>query len=142
MVWGQGYRARELKGQVYADAVAALRQWSAASYRLFVYSSDSVQAQRLIFGCSEAGDLTPLFSGYFDTTLGHKRDPEAYRRVANALALPASDVLFLSGVVEELDAARAAGMRTCGLSRTGGELPGHVTVRSFSMIDPGALAGN
>lgn len=136
MVWEQGYQAGTLKGHVYPDAVEALRAWHAAGYALNVYSSGSIQAQKLIFGCSEAGDLTPLFSAYFDTTSGGKREAASYARIAEALGLPASQVLFLSDIVEELDAAHAVGMATCGLAREGGELAGHRTVSSFAVIDP------
>ena len=121
MIWKQGYEAGELKGHVYPDAVEALKAWHEQGYELYVYSSGSVQAQQLIFGCSEAGDLTPLFNGYFDTTSGPKRE-----------------ILFLSDIVEELDAAQKAGMRTCGLAREGGELPGHKTVSTFAEIIPTA----
>lgn len=136
MVWEQGYRAGQLKGHVYPDAVEALRAWHAAGYALNVYSSGSIQAQKLIFGCSEAGDLTPLFDAYFDTTSGGKREAASYARIATALGRPAGEILFLSDVVEELDAAREAGMATCGLAREGGELAGHLTVTSFAAIDP------
>ena len=139
MVWEQGYRAGQLKGHVYPDAVEALRQWHAAGYELYVYSSGSIQAQQLIFGCSEAGDLTPLFSGYFDTTSGGKREAESYARIAADIGRPASEILFLSDVVQELDAAQAAGMATCGLARDGGELAGHLTVTSFAAIVPAAF---
>lgn len=136
MVWEQGYRAGQLKGHVYPDAVDALRAWKAAGLDLYVYSSGSIQAQKLIFGCSEAGDLTPLFSGYFDTTSGGKREAESYARIAAAIGRPAGEILFLSDVVQELDAAREAGMATCGLAREGGELAGHPSVASFALIDP------
>ncbi|MCO7554448.1 acireductone synthase [Metapseudomonas otitidis] len=136
MVWEQGYRAGQLKGHVYPDAVEALRRWHAEGYRLYVYSSGSIQAQKLIFGCSEAGDLSPLFSGYFDTTSGPKREAGSYRRIVEAIGLPAEEVLFLSDVVQELDAAREAGLPTIGLAREGGELTGHPTVASFAVIDP------
>ncbi len=136
MVWAQGYRAGRLKGHVYPDAVAALRRWKAEGYGLYVYSSGSIQAQQLIFGCSEAGDLSLLFSGYFDTTSGPKREAASYARIAEAIGLPAEEILFLSDVVQELDAAREAGLRTCGLLREGGELAGHPTVASFAAIEP------
>lgn len=136
MVWEQGYRAGTLKGHVYPDAVEALRRWHDQGYALYVYSSGSIQAQQLIFGCSEAGDLRPLFSGYFDTTSGGKREAESYRRISAAIGLPAEEILFLSDVVEELDAAREAGMQTCGLARAGGGLAGHPQVASFAVIDP------
>lgn len=139
MVWEQGYLAGQLKGHVYADAVATLQYWKAVGYDLYVYSSGSIQAQKLIFGCSEAGDLTPLFGGYFDTTSGGKREAESYARIAAAIGLPAGEILFLSDVVQELDAARAAGMATCGLARDGGALPGHPTVASFTSIEPASF---
>ncbi|MCQ4264205.1 acireductone synthase [Stutzerimonas stutzeri] len=136
MVWAQGYRAGQLKGHVYPDAVAALREWKTQGFGLYVYSSGSIQAQKLIFGCSEAGDLTSLFSGYFDTTSGHKREVASYQRIAEAIGLQAAEVLFLSDVVEELDAARQAGMQVCGVAREGGLLGKHPTVASFSLIEP------
>ncbi|WP_415757119.1 acireductone synthase [Pseudomonas sp. LT1P18] len=136
MVWEQGYQAGELKGHVYPDAVEALKRWHPEGYKLFVYSSGSIQAQKLIFGCSEAGDLSPLFSGYFDTTSGPKREAKSYERITQSIGLDASQILFLSDIVEELDAARTAGMATCGLAREGGELAGHMTVDSFARIDP------
>lgn len=136
MVWEQGYQAGQLKGHVYPDAVEALQRWHRQGFQLFVYSSGSIQAQKLIFGCSEAGDLSPLFKGYFDTTSGPKREAQSYRRITQAIGLEASQILFLSDIVEELDAAREAGMATCGLARQGGALAGHVTLDSFTRIDP------
>ena len=139
MVWEQGYQAGELKGHVYPDAVEALKRWHQQGFKLFVYSSGSIQAQKLIFGCSEAGDLSPLFSGYFDTTSGPKREAQSYQRITQAIGLEAAQILFLSDIVEELDAAQSAGMQTCGLAREGGELAGHVTVDSFTGIEPEAF---
>ncbi|MGL4316157.1 MAG: acireductone synthase [Pseudomonas sp.] len=138
MIWAEGYQAGQLKGHVYPDAVEALKRWKEEGYALYVYSSGSIQAQQLIFGCSEAGDLSSLFSGYFDTTSGPKREADSYRRITQAIGLPADKILFLSDIVEELDAAQQAGMQTCGLAREGGDLPGHAVVASFAVID---LAG-
>ncbi|KEZ67577.1 haloacid dehalogenase [Pseudomonas amygdali pv. tabaci str. ATCC 11528] len=139
MVWEQGYNAGQLKGHVYPDAVDALKHWHQQGYRLYVYSSGSIQAQQLIFGCSEAGDLSGLFSGYFDTTSGPKREAQSYRTIAQAIECPAEHILFLSDIVEELDAAKAAGMITCGLARDGGVLAGHRYVSSFALIDPASF---
>lgn len=135
MVWEKGYQAGQLKGHVYPDAVEALKRWYQQGYELYVYSSGSIQAQRLIFGCSEAGDLSALFSGYFDTTSGPKREVKSYRTITEAIDRPAGEILFLSDIVEELDAARAAGMATCGVARDGGNLAGHPCVDSFAEID-------
>lgn len=135
MIWQQGYANGQLKGHVYPDAVEALKRWKQQGYALYVYSSGSIQAQKLIFGCSEAGDLSPLFSGYFDTTSGPKREVGSYQRIAEAIGLPAEAIVFLSDVVEELDAAQQAGMQTIGLVREGGELAGHECVASFALIN-------
>ncbi len=139
MVWQQGYQAGQLKGHVYPDAVEALKRWHQSGYALYVYSSGSIQAQKLIFGCSEAGDLSGLFSGYFDTTSGPKREEASYRSIAASIGHPAEAILFLSDIVEELDAAQLAGMATCALVRDGGELNGHINVSSFTAIEPSAF---
>lgn len=117
MIWSEGYKAGELKGHVYPDAPPALRRWHARGLKLYVYSSGSVEAQKLIFGHTEYGDLTPLFSGYFDTRVGGKREADSYRAIVKQVGVPAGEVMFLSDVGEELDAARAAGMQTLQLIR-------------------------
>lgn len=117
LIWAQGYASGELKGHVYPDTPKYLRQWHAQGLKLYVYSSGSVAAQKLIFGHTEHGDLTPLFSGYFDTRVGAKREVASYQRILESLALLGEEVLFLSDIGEELDAAREAGLKTCQLLR-------------------------
>ncbi len=117
LIWNEGYADGSLQGDVYGDVAPCLRAWSNAGLRLAVFSSGSVAAQKLIFGHSVAGDLTGLFSGFFDTRVGGKREPDSYGRLAIAMGLPTAEVLFLSDVEAELDAAAAAGMRTCQLVR-------------------------
>ena len=136
MVWAQGYAAGELKGHVYADTPVQLRQWHARGLRLYVYSSGSVEAQQLIFGHTEYGDLTPLFSGYFDTRIGAKREAAAYRAILAEIGLPGEEVLFLSDIGEELDAARDAGLATTQLLRDAQAKPfaHHPAVSDFSEI--------
>jgi enolase-phosphatase E1 len=94
-----------------------LRAWHARGKQLFVYSSGSVAAQRLIFGHSVAGDLASLFSGFFDTRIGAKREAASYMAIAAEIGVPAGAILFLSDIGQELDAAAAAGMMTCQLVR-------------------------
>ncbi|MFP5505408.1 MAG: acireductone synthase [Gammaproteobacteria bacterium] len=136
LIWEAGYRNGDFKGHIYPDAAAALRAWHARGIRLYVYSSGSVYAQKLLFGHSEAGDLTPLFSGYYDTRIGAKREAESYRAIVADIGLPAGEILFLSDIVEELDAAQAAGMRTLQLVRDGDPDPRarHRQVRDFAAI--------
>src|SRR3546814_2904749 len=76
LMWREGYLRGELKADIYPDAVEGLRRWHAAGHRLAVYSSGSVAAQKLLFANTEAGDLSRLFDGYFDTEVGHKRSEE------------------------------------------------------------------
>jgi enolase-phosphatase E1 len=132
MIWAEGYAGGSLTGHVYPDAAAALRRWHAAGIPLYVYSSGSVEAQKLIFGHSNEGDLTPLFSGYFDTTTGPKREAASYAAIARAVGLPPSGILFLSDAPAEIDAARAAGMRALHVDREGGS----GDVASFGEIRP------
>ena len=138
MIWESGYREGAFTGHVYDDAVRNLRQWREQGITLYVFSSGSVQAQRLIFGYSDHGDLTPLFSGFFDTTIGAKREADAYRKIAAAISTEPSQVLFLSDIKEELDAARDAGMQTVWLVREGMIDAGasHTQVRDFDAIQP------
>lgn len=136
MIWEDGYKKGDFKGHVYEDAVRNLRRWLAQGIRLYVFSSGSVQAQKLLFGYSDFGDLTPLFSGYFDTMIGNKREADAYRKIAAAISLPPEEILFLSDIREELDAARAAGMRTLWLVRDGALDPAaaHTQIRDFDAV--------
>lgn len=135
MIWKTGYEAGELKGHVYADAPDALRRWHADGRRLYVYSSGSIEAQKLIFGHTDYGDLTPLFSGYFDTRIGGKREAASYQRILGEIGLPGDQALFLSDVGEELDAARAAGMQTCQLVRDDKTVPAAAHPQAASLAE-------
>ena len=116
-VWQAGYRNADFTAHIYPDAARSLPAWHASGIPLYVYSSGSVPAQKLFFGHSDAGDLTSLFSGWFDTEIGGKREADSYRNIATAICLPADEILFLSDVVEELDAAREAGLQTALVDR-------------------------
>lgn len=136
MIWRQGYEKGDLTGHIYDDTDEFLERWHASGIRLYVYSSGSEEAQRLIFGYTEHGDLTPLFSGYFDTRIGGKRDADSYRAILRAIGQDGGSVLFLSDTPEELDAARAAGMQTCQLLRDAKTRPhpAHPQARDFSEV--------
>jgi enolase-phosphatase E1 len=137
MIWKDGYASGEYRAHVYPEVAARLRAWHAAGKRLYVYSSGSVPAQKLFFAHSEAGDLGPLLSGYFDTETGPKREAESYRRIATSIGVPAGEILFLSDIVEELDAAAAAGLRTTQIARPPATCPNacvHVCVADFDAV--------
>ncbi len=139
MIWDEGYREGEFRGHVYPEVAENLHKWKKQGIHLYVYSSGSVAAQKLLFQFSEAGDLTPLFSGYFDTETGAKRDAESYRRIAAAVHVPVDQILFLSDVVQELDAAAAAGLLTTQLARPPAACAAnaHACVANFSEIRVG-----
>ena len=117
LIWDQGYRGGELVTPLYPDVAPALRAWHARGLKLYIYSSGSTHAQRLIYGHTVAGDLTPLLSGYFDTRIGHKREVRSYHRIAEAIGAVPRHILFVSDVREELDAARDAGWQTVWMIR-------------------------
>jgi len=136
LIWEHGYQSGDFTGHVYQDAAECLRQWHAQGLKLYVYSSGSVYAQKLLFGHSDSGDLTPLFDDYFDTHIGHKREADSYRNIVQQINLPAEACLFLSDIKEELDAATAAGMQTLWLVREGAldTLAKHRQVANFHSI--------
>ncbi|GGC79953.1 acireductone synthase [Marinobacter halophilus] len=136
MVWEQGYHNGELKGHIYPDAADYLQRWHDRGLRLFVYSSGSVKAQKLIFGFSNEGDFTPFFSGYFDTAVGGKKETQSYQNILEELGVAPESVLFLSDIEAELEAAESAGLKTVWLVRDG-ELPdtGRPVARDFAEVD-------
>lgn len=119
ILWRRGYGDGTLRGEVFDDVPEALEAWRKAGLRLRIFSSGSVEAQKLLFAHSDHGDLTGHFEGYHDTRTGAKKTPEAYRKIAQAFDLPPKRILFLSDNLEELDAARDAGLRTGLLDRPG-----------------------
>jgi enolase-phosphatase E1 len=119
LIWAEGYAAGTLEGHVYPDAVAGLRRWHAAGIALYVYSSGSVAAQKLIFGHTAWGDLTPLFSGHFDTGVGGKKEAASYAAIARTIGCAPGEILFLSDVEAELAAAAAAGVAVTLLASDG-----------------------
>jgi enolase-phosphatase E1 len=126
MIWEAGYVSGDFTGHIYEDAVRNFRDWHEKGMRIYIYSSGSIHAQKLLFGFSDYGDLTPLLSGYFDTHIGHKRETSSYEVIASEIGVRAGDILFLSDIREELDAARTAGMQT------------RWVVRDADVIDPNA----
>jgi enolase-phosphatase E1 len=138
LIWQDGYKSGELRGQVYPDVVAAFERWRARGIDIYIYSSGSVLAQRLLFGSTEAGDLTTFLNDYFDTAVGPKVSPDSYGVIAARIHVPPPEILFVSDVGQELDAARTSGMRTALCVRGGGDGPpgsaSHQVIRSFDEI--------
>lgn len=117
IIWRDGYVNGDFTGHLYADVLPGFKAWQQQGVALYVYSSGSVNAQKLLFGYSDEGDVTPLFSGYFDTHVGAKREELSYRNIAAQIGRPADELLFLSDIRQELDAAQQAGWHTVQLIR-------------------------
>lgn len=120
-IWQQGYESGELKSVVFDDVPLAFERWNNARCTVAIYSSGSVLAQQLLFSYTNHGDLTPFISHYFDTKTGEKKSDESYSKIAEKLGLKEQEILFISDVLAELDAARAAGLQTALSIRDGNE---------------------
>lgn len=119
LIWDEGFRTEAFKGHVYPDVPNAFEQWKAMGLKIGIYSSGSVHAQKLLFGYSEFGDLTPNFSAHFDTVIGGKKEMAAYQNIISALKLSPSEILFVSDVPDELVAAKEAGLNVLHSLRPG-----------------------
>lgn len=140
MIWQTGYQNGDFTGHLYPDVLPCLMAWRQQGIALYVYSSGSVAAQKLLFGYSDHGDITPLFSGYFDTHVGHKRETVAYQNIAAAIGFSPDELLFLSDIHQELDAAQLAGWHTVQLIRGSSDGDSrHPQVTHFTAIQPEAF---
>jgi enolase-phosphatase E1 len=136
-IWQEGYLSGELRGQVYSDVPVAFERWSRQGRDICIFSSGSVLAQKLLFAHTTAGDLTPFIRDYFDTSTGAKTAEQSYRRIAAALKVPASEIVFLSDTRGELDSAQLAGMQTACCIRSAQhqrESSNHPVIRTFDEI--------
>jgi enolase-phosphatase E1 len=136
-IWREGYLSGALKAHVFPDVAPAMERWHRQGLRIAIFSSGSVLAQQLLFAHTEAGDLTRFIDNYFDTNVGKKGEAESYRRIAQALNVPTREILFISDVVEELEAAEEAGLRVLLSLRPGNPLQ-HGAAR-FPSIDSFAV---
>lgn len=136
LLWEKGYRDSDFKGHVYQDAYDQLKQWHKNGIKLYVYSSGSIYAQKLLFSYSDFGDMTTLFEGYYDTAIGHKQEKQSYQNIISDIKQPAEQILFLSDIEQELNAAHEAGMKTQWLVRDAETKTSaqHPQVKNFSDI--------
>ena len=118
-IWADGYGSGAITAPLFADVAEALRRWHGTGLQLAVYSSGSVPAQQLLYRHSNSGDLTGLFSHWFDTRVGAKQQPDSYRKIAEAMGVEPSGVLFISDALAELEAAHGAGMAVLLSDRPG-----------------------
>ena len=118
-IWRQGYKSGELHGAVFPDVPPALKRWHNTGADVRIFSSGSILAQKLLFETTKDGDLTKFLNGFFDTTTGPKNEPDSYKKIAAAYGIIPGEILFVSDVTRELDAASVAGMKTLLCVRPG-----------------------
>lgn len=118
LIWREGYESGALKAHLYPDVIPALDKWRGQGKRLFIYSSGSLEAQRLYFKYSIAGDVTAKFAGFFDTTSGSKLESASYTNIAAKMGVAPAKILFLSDAPAEIAAATAAGLQVRQIDRT------------------------
>jgi enolase-phosphatase E1 len=137
-IWRAGYERGELHGEVFPDVPPALERWHRQNIDVRIFSSGSILAQRLIFSTTRAGDLTRFLNGYFDTTTGPKNEASSYQQIAQEFGLAAGEIVFVSDVTRELDAARSAGMKTLLCVRPGNHpqpAHNHTTITTFDGLN-------
>lgn len=135
-IWKNAFESGQIRAHVYPDVAPNFRKWQDSGIQICVFSSGSIEAQKLFFRYSEAGDLSKFLSSYFDTTTGPKSKSSSYEKISSELLLPAANILFLSDVESELDAARNAALQTIQVLREGvtPNVSGHPIVVSFDEI--------
>lgn len=138
MIWRSGFESGELVSHIFGDVPEAIAQWADSGLDVRIYSSGSIEAQKLFFAHTSAGNLTSHLRGHYDTTTGPKREAASYRAIAADMEITPREILFISDVGEELDAARQAGMATALAIRPGNRPPGglleHESLESFAEI--------
>ncbi|KXJ14468.1 enolase-phosphatase E1 [Exaiptasia diaphana] len=134
-IWTKGYEDGELKGEIYDDVVPALKRWTSLGYKVYIYSSGSVEAQKLLFGYSTEGNLLKFFSGHFDTKIGLKIESESYQNIAKSIEEDPSAILFVTDVVKEAEAATEAGVETVISVRPGNSPLSNADKQTYKTIE-------
>lgn len=144
LIWHEGFQSGELQAHVYPDVLPAIRVWRSAGIDVRIYSSGSIAAQKLFFGHIDGhGDCLSLFSGHYDTTIGGKKERESYARIVADWELSPVQVLFISDVAAELQAAAAAGLQTRASLRPGNAaLPADFPVQQIESFAQVAIVDN
>ena len=139
LIWRSGFESGEMRAHIYEDVLPAIQSWNDAKCDVRIFSSGSIAAQKLFFGHTVVGNMLHLFRGHYDTTTGPKKEVGSYLTIAKDFGLPPTQILFLSDVLAELEAAHAAGMLTCLCKRPGNaEVAaghGHPEITSFAQIE-------
>lgn len=134
LVWAQGYKDGTIKGHVYEDVKKALEQWNESGRKVYIYSSGSVDAQKMLFEHSEQGDLVKYLAGYYDTKIGAKQEKNSYEALLKNIEATGEEALFLTDVVAEAKAAKEAGLNVVVLDRPGNAELSEEDRKEFTVI--------
>lgn len=118
-IWKDGYESGLLKGHLYDDVLPVLKKLTDSGKKIYTYSSGSTEAQKYLFQYSVLGDVSDVFVKYFDTKMGPKGLDSSYKNIANEIGVKCEDILFLTDVLIEAEAAKAAGCNSFLLVRPG-----------------------
>ena len=139
MIWKDGFESGQMTAHLFDDVADCMRKWHADGIEIRIYSSGSIAAQKLFFGHCVAGNLLPLIAGHYDTTIGSKKESASYVAIADDIGLPPSEIIFISDVPAELDAARSAGMQVILSIRPGNKpvenIDADSAIRDFSEVE-------
>ena len=135
MIWQNAFENGDFKAPLYEDVLPAWNQWKEEGYKLGIYSSGSVTAQKMFFGHTTEGDLLNHLENHFDLEIGGKKEAESYKTIADMLGLPPQEILFLSDVPEELAAAQNSEFQVAHVVRPGTETSSFPTIRSFAELE-------
>ncbi|MBD2395258.1 acireductone synthase [Cyanobacterium aponinum UTEX 3222] len=143
IIWETGYKNQDFCSHVYEDAYEKLKLWHSQNIPIYIYSSGSIHAQKLFFAHTQYGDLLYLFSGFFDTNIGNKKEPNSYEKISQSIGLNPNYIIFLSDVEAEVNSASQVQMKTVLVARdlqTFNQLnieqqTSHQLVKSFAEIN-------
>jgi len=116
-IWQKGYFEGTIKGHMYEDVPKVLKYWKKLGKRIFIYSSGSIGAQKLLFSNSIAGDLDQYIDGNFDTTIGSKIESESYVKLTEEIKEIPENIVFFTDRPKEVVAAKKSGMSVIRMVR-------------------------
>jgi len=138
-IWKDGFESGELKAPIYEDAMEKIKEWKNKGYKIYIYSSGSVNAQKLFFSHTNYGNILNLFDGHFDTKIGNKKEATSYLKISKEIGVNPKNIVFLSDDEKEIESANEAGLNVIKVSRKGDKpyIPNYPfkQIRSFKELD-------
>ncbi|CAD6502157.1 BgTH12-02396 [Blumeria graminis f. sp. triticale] len=122
-LWRSGYESGALRCTLFSDVAPVLQKWNSSGLKIFIYSSGSVAAQKLLFQYTDSGDLRLYINDYYDTVnAGAKNDSQSYASIIAGgpdHLRRAEKWLFCSDRTCEVEAALTVGLEALVVVRPG-----------------------